>query len=154
MSDNRVRHHVQSLLIEPKLLMRQWDYGDEGITYPCWNVLEHKASNTAICYSEYGFGPTYPWGLTFLKGDINTMSIGMDSGWFPIFLETYFESFAADELPIWRVFRQLGDDYPGEPLTEESDSESTWKKVYELRESDKHNRYNHAHSVEYKKSEI
>lgn len=153
-ADIRVVRHIRSLLIKPRLLFRQWDYGEENTNYPCWNVLEHKASNTAICYSELGYGPMYPWGLVFLDGDNNEMSMGMDSGWFPIFVETYFDSFAAYEVPIWRVFRQIGDEYPGEPLSEESDSESTWEKVLKLREADKLGRYHHHHSIKYAKSKI
>src|SRR5262245_218248 len=90
LGDRRVIEHVRRLLVPPKIEMRGWDYGTPGQEYPCWLVLEHAASNTGIAYSEYGFGPSFPWGLLHLRGKEH-MSMGMDSGWFDYFLETYFE---------------------------------------------------------------
>ena len=101
LSDARVREHIRGLLVEPEVVLRHWDYGQAGEQYPCWAVLNHPASNTGIAYCESGFGPRNPCGLVGL-GD---RSIGMDSGWFPTFLEAYFDSFAATDLSIWRVFK-------------------------------------------------
>jgi hypothetical protein len=58
------------IAIEPNLgppnpVMRGWDYGTDDEAYPCWSLLEHKASNTGIAYCESGFGPGSPWGLVF-----------------------------------------------------------------------------------------
>ena len=120
-NDSRVIKHIRSLLGTPVIFMRQWDYGEPNTKYPCWSVLNHVSSNTGIAYSEHGFGPTYPWGLVFLTGDENCMSMGMDSGWFPSFVEAYFDSQASCELPIWRVFKRVDEAYPGVPITDESD---------------------------------
>jgi hypothetical protein len=76
------------------------------------------------------------------------MSIGMDSGWFVSFLEAYFDSFAATELPIWRVFQQENDDYPGLALTGEADWDSTWKEVERLRKLHPTIKYHCAHSIQ------
>jgi len=67
--DQRVISHVRSLLVEPRMVMRGWDYGALGESYPCWSVLEDAESNTGIAYCESGFGPRAPWGLVFLSGE-------------------------------------------------------------------------------------
>jgi hypothetical protein len=150
--DQRVVSHILALLVEPSVVIREWDYGAAGEAYPCWAVLDHVESNTGIAYCEFGFGPRTPWGLVFLSGSSH-MSIGMDSGWFESFLEAYFDSMVAAELPIWRAFRQDGGKYPGAPLTDESDWDSTWKEVYRLRESDASGRYNCSQSIYPRKDE-
>jgi hypothetical protein len=146
LDDQRALRHIRSLLVEPTAVMREWDYGAEGEAYPCWAVLDHIRSNTGIAYCESGFGPRSPWGLVKLSGSSH-MSIGMDSGWFVSFLDAYFESMAAIELPIWRVFKQGGGAYPSVPITEESDWDSTWKRVHEFREADKSGGYYCSQSV-------
>ena len=148
LSEQRVVNHIRSLLVQPAVVTREWDYGKQPIYYPCWSVLEHPKSNTGIAYCEYGFGPRSPWGLVFLAG--SHMSIGMDSGWFTHFLEAYFESMASD-LPIWRVYKQAEGAYPGTPVTPEGDWDSTWKEVYRLREADQTGRYNCWHGIVHEK---
>lgn len=133
LDDARVAAHVRRLLVPPGSVMRSWDYGTEDEAYPCWSVLEHNASNTGIAYCESGFGPSFPWGLVFLTGTVH-MSMGMDSGWFQCFLEAYFESSAAAELPIWRVFQGRDGDFPGQPISAEGTWQSTWDEVERLRE--------------------
>lgn len=152
LNDPRVTSHIRRLLVEPTTLLRKWDYGAPGQTYPCWAVLNHTESNTGIAYCEFGFGPRAPWGLVFLSGTSH-MSIGMDSAWFKSFLEAYFESKAAADLPIWRVFRQEGDSYPGIALTGESDWNSTWDEVYRRRVADSSSRYNCHHSIQIQPNE-
>jgi hypothetical protein len=68
------------------------------------------------------------------------MSMGMDSGWYPTFLQAYFESFVAALLPIWRVFKT---DPSGErlPITPESGWDETWMQVMRHREEDSASRY-------------
>lgn len=149
LSDARVIDHIRSLLVLPNVVMREWDYGKEPMSYPCWSVLEHPKTNTGIAYCESGFGPRSPWGLVFLSGP--HMSIGMDAGWFAYFLEAYFESMAASDLPIWRVYKQENDFHPGVPVTPEGDWDSTWKEVYRLREADKTGRYNCWHGIVHEK---
>jgi hypothetical protein len=146
LANDQISAHCRSLLVRPYAVMREWDYGEPGLMYPCWSVLEHEPSNTAICFCEQGFGPENPWGLVNLAGPANT-SIGMDSGWFKTFLEAYLESGAASALPIWRVFKQEGDRFPGVPITPAGDWETTWKHVTQLRADDTVARYHCHHGL-------
>jgi len=145
LKDARVISHIRSLLVPPKCEMRAWDYGKPGEHFPCWLVLKHAASNTGIAYCEHGFGPTMPWGLLFLSGQ--HMSMGMDSGWYERFLEAYFESQIAPELPIWRVFQHHGTDYPGRAITSEGSWDDTWSVVMRLRGTNDGFRYDCCQSV-------
>ncbi len=148
LNDARITAHVQSLLVPPVPVVRGWDYGAADEAYPCWSVLEHMKSNTGIAYCESGFGPKDPWGLVFLAGTEH-MSMGMDSGWYPRFLDAYFESMASSELPIWRVFQQSGDDYPGQSISTEGPWEATWAQVERLRALYPERRYHCAQSIYY-----
>lgn len=138
--DSRVVQQIRSHLVTPVAIQRAWDYGEPDEVYPCWSVLEHPKSNTGIAYCEFGFGPRAPWGLVTLAGETD-MSIGMDSGWFETFLRAFFDSTAATEIPVWRVFRQSDEHYPGVPITEESGWSSTWETVHRLRTADPTVRY-------------
>lgn len=151
-SDRRVVQFVRELLVEPEATMRRWDYGEIDTRYECWTVLIERGG-LGIAYSEYGFGPKSPWGLVRVTGSDSEASIGMDSGWYPRFMDAFFES-AASELAIWRVFRQAGGEpYPGTPVSPESSWDATWKEVMRLRESDPSAQYNHHHSVVYGRDE-
>src|SRR5262245_14190114 len=101
-TDVRVTRYIRSLLIEPKPVLRDCDYGERGQQYVCWIVLEHRTSQTGIAYCESGFGPRAPWGLIWLDSEA---SMGADCCWYTTFLQAYFESRAACDLPIWRVFK-------------------------------------------------
>jgi hypothetical protein len=101
-----------------------------------------------IAYCEYGFGPRCPWGLVELDEDDQRNSMGMDSGWFTYLLDAYFESLAATELPIWRVFKETSS-WPGEPVTEEGSWEAAWERVEQYRKEDPASRYGVNHSVAY-----
>lgn len=150
--DARVAAHIRQLLVTPRPVYRQWDYGQPGEAYLCWSVLEHPASNTGICYCESGFGPRSPWGLVFLSGSPPEMSMGMDAAWYTSLEEAYFECSAATDLPIWRVYRRRdGEDYPGTPLTPEGDWEATWEEVRRWRERDTAHRYHCSHTLQKQK---
>ena len=140
-SDARVIAHIRALLVEPSVVMRRWDYGKDGEEFPCWTVLSDPTCNNGIAFCESGFGPRAPWGLVFLKGDEAATSIGMDCGWFESFLEAFWESFAATDLPIWRVFKAEAGDCEANPITDEGEWESTWAQVMALRKSDHSSRY-------------
>lgn len=151
-SDPRVLSHIQQLLVAPYEISRAWDYGQPNQEFVCWSVLEHPQSNTGIAYCEFGFGPRSPWGLVFLSGSAEQMSIGMDCNWYTSFEEAYFESKVAAELPIWRVYRQhISEEYPGVALTPEGDWDATWEEVYRLRDGDKTCRYNCSQTVQVQK---
>lgn len=145
LNDRRVLDHIRSLLVEPTVVMRKWDYGAEGEAYPCWAVLDHVKSNSGIAYCEFGFGPRSPWGIVALPGSVH-MSMGMDCDWSASFLAVYFDSMAS-ELPIWRVFKQEGA-HPGAPITEELDWDSAWKRLDEIRAANSGSRHYCSHSVQ------
>ncbi|MEP3636370.1 MAG: hypothetical protein ABJN14_03815 [Paracoccaceae bacterium] len=75
-SSQQVVRHVRSLLVQPRPVILDWDYGEIGQQYPCWIVLEDAARNLGIAFANEGFGPQNPWGLVSIKG---TTSMGMDS---------------------------------------------------------------------------
>ena len=90
------RERVRALLIAPRCEQRDWDYGTDNQTYPCWIVAEHHEAQVAIAFCEFGFGPVNPWGLLSIAGSKGYQSMGMDCGWFPHFDECLRESFAWD----------------------------------------------------------
>ncbi len=71
---------VETLQIEPRKELRDWDYGSLGQQFPCWIVIEDRASNTCIACCEQGFGPEQPWGVLSVDGE-EDLSMGMDSQW-------------------------------------------------------------------------
>lgn len=150
LSDARVLGHIQSLLVEPELIFRDWDYGRPGEKYPCWTVLKHLASSSGIAYCESGFGPRSPWGLVSLGEDESHRSIGMDSSWHTRFLDAYFDSHAATDLPIWSVFRH-DLSWPGERLTGEASWEATWAEVAKYQTNDPGSRYSSHHCIAYER---
>lgn len=93
-TDSLLVSRIRQLLVTPTPHERDWDYGLPGQTYVCWNVLEHRASNTAIVYCESGFGPLHPWGLVALTGPGTGM--GMDSSWYETLEDAVRESPACD----------------------------------------------------------
>jgi hypothetical protein len=148
LSDARVREHLRGLLIEPKPVLGDWDYGAAGQQYPCHTVLENHPSNTGIAYCEHGFGPRSPWGLVFLTGE--HLSIGMDSQWYTTFLQACFASSAVTVLPIWRVFK-TDDSGVRSAITGEGDWEPIWDQVISLRESDPGSQYDCDTSIPYER---
>ncbi len=143
--DKRVQVHIRSLLIEPTPILRDWDYGAPGEQYVCWGVLNHELSSTGIAYCESGFGPECPWGLVGLS-EKRGMSIGMDSAWFRTFMEAFFDSFAATDLPIWRIFK-TNRETSRVPISAEQEWDKTWEQIKELRSKDPESRYDCGHSV-------
>jgi hypothetical protein len=143
-SDDRVLTHVRAMLVEPYAVLLKWDYGEPDQRYPCWMVLSDPGSGAEIAYSEFGFGPRCPWGLVGSKPGMDHM--GMDSGWFTTFLDAFFESSTSVVLPIWRVFK-VESDGTRIAITDEAAWETTWKHVFELRNSDPTTRYDCDHSI-------
>ncbi len=100
-SDSIVLEALQHLCVVPSCHERRWDYGP-GLSYQCWSVAEHEESNTLYIYCEEGFGPLIPWGIVSLSGT----EMGMDSNWFETLERAFYDSFAADPLPIWNVVKR------------------------------------------------
>ena len=72
--------------------------------------------------------------------------IGMDDGWYPRFLDAYFESKAPCELDIWRVRKNQPGQEP-EWLTGEMSWDEVWHHVRALRQSDPNCRYDCEHAI-------
>ncbi len=147
--DVRVTAHIQSLLVEPRAELRDWDYGEPGEQYPCWITLADNGSNIAIAYCESGFGPRNPWGLLWLESREH-MSMGMDSAWHSTFLDAYFDSLAATKLPIWRVFKKEATGV-WEPVSDEDFWEATWELVSKRQTEAPAANFSCDHSIVYKR---
>lgn len=150
LTDARVIAHVRSLLVEPKVVMRGWDYGEPGQQYPCWAVLDDHNSNTGIAYCESGFGPRCPWGLVWLDAEPVNMSMGMDCSWYSTLLDALFESRVLTPVPIWRVFKR---DLAGNwrPITGEGSCETTEERVAEYRKADSESLYHYNHTFAFER---
>jgi hypothetical protein len=136
-SDPRVVAHARELLVEPRPIPRDWDYGEPGQQYVCWTVVDDsRLSGVSIAYCEEGFGPAMPWGLVWDNEDNGTGrgSIGQDSGWFPTLREAIYDS-VASAVPVWRIYKEAPD---GSTLaiSEEMDWERGWTRRDEVQATD------------------
>jgi hypothetical protein len=148
LSDTRVLTHIRYRLVEPRAILRKWDYGPPGPKYLCWTVFVDPAFFTGIAFCESGFGPRNPWGLVApVHSELTSM--GMDSGWFPKFLDAYFESRAATALSIWRVFK-LDASGAREAVTDENPWDRAWNQMAEFRKREPRLRYVCDHSIRYR----
>jgi hypothetical protein len=139
--DHRITGYVKKLLVEPIITMRGWDYGAPNQEYPCWSVLDDGVGG--IVYCAHGFGPQYPWGLVLTSGDANPpMSMGMDTDWFPTFLDAFFASQMAIPLPIWQVFELNTDTWDvGGAVTGELEWGAAWRHCEALRSAHPDSRF-------------
>ena len=103
-TDSVVYDALKSLLVEPFLQERKWDYDD--ITYTCWVVADDPKSDTRYAYCEEGFGPVIPWGILSISGH----EMGMDSSWFQSLERAFYDSCASAPLPIWNVVKRSTND--------------------------------------------
>jgi hypothetical protein len=113
-----------------------WDYGEVGQQYFCWIVLEEALGEYGIAYCNEGFGPKNPWGLVSLE---ENSSMGMDSQWYPTFIQAYIERTAA-EIPIWCIFKEDTNGHH-RAITSEGEWGKTWDQAMALREADPEGRY-------------
>lgn len=94
-SNDKVRNALSRILVEPNPQLRNWDYGKPGEKYTCWIVAEHLTSDTALVFSDFGFGSLgNPWGLV----GISHNWFGMDSSWFTNLEAAFLDSFAWEEI--------------------------------------------------------
>lgn len=146
--DARVVSHVASLLVSPpRRLQLGWVYGSAGEEYEGFLVLNHPRSSTAIVYCQYGFGPEAPWGMIFNDRG-SPPSMDMSDGWFPRFMDTYFQSQAATDLAIWRVKERK----PGQGstwLSCELPCDEAWRRVIERRQAAPDCYYDCEHAIMY-----
>ena len=94
MRNRSVADEISSLLVEPRLEQRDWEYGAEHQKLPCWIVLESSSSDVCIAFSEKGFGPERPWGLVFAS---SKKGLGMDSAWHRTLEEAFADMGEEDE---------------------------------------------------------
>jgi hypothetical protein len=131
-SDTLIKPVIEALLIAPRPILRSWDYGQPDQQFVCWQILEDPDVGTGIAFCEEGFGPNFPWGLVSLGESDTRSSMGMDSAWFPTFLDAYFDSFSATRLPIYQVV-QTNPDGTQTILTQEGEWDEAWAEVEKLR---------------------
>lgn len=98
-----VKNALQNIIVEPVQHLRKWDYGHNDEKFICWTIAIDKDSDTALVYSDYGFGPETPWGL--VSESINYF--GMDTGWFDNLKDCFLNSNIASKLPIWNVEKKI-----------------------------------------------
>ena len=79
-SDGACRAALRSILVEPRVEVREWDYGAEYEEYPYWVVAEAPEHGVLLAYCEQGFGPEQPWGFLFMD-EPEYATLGMDSQW-------------------------------------------------------------------------
>jgi hypothetical protein len=132
-SDQRVIDQVRKYLLpHAELQLRDWNYGYAGEQFPCWTVLKHPTSRTEIAYCAQGFGPAFPWGNLNQLGNEDD-SMDMDTEWSFTFLDAFFDSSAAAELPIWRIFKGHPGAVDYTAVSEEGEKAVRWNEVKKLR---------------------
>jgi len=77
-ADDARRRALADLLTDPSAEEREWDYGPDGQTHPCWVIARHTDRGVALVYCQSGFGPTYPWGAV----PVDLPRMGRDDSWF------------------------------------------------------------------------
>ena len=148
MHDVRVVAYVGSLLITPpRPLLLGWVYGASEDVFEGFLVLDHPKSGTAIAYCQQGFGPATPWGLISTTHGLPP-SMGMSDGWYPRFVDAFFQSKASTDLEIWRVRERKPGKEPAWASDELSWNEA-WKRVIALREAAPQCRYDCEHAITY-----
>ena len=70
------REELRRYLVEPRLVMLGWDYGDPD-ELPCWLIGRRSDGRYDLVYCDDGFGPSFPWGCVFP----DEASMGMDAQW-------------------------------------------------------------------------
>jgi hypothetical protein len=147
LDDARVVAHVAALLVTPPRPLRlAWPYGAVGESFDAFLILDHPRSATGIAFCRQGFGPANQWGLIFT--DRGPPSTGTDDGWYPRFLDAYFESRASAELNIWRV-REWRPSRDRAWMSGELPWGEAWERISALRVSAPHAQYYCDHSVRY-----
>jgi hypothetical protein len=145
--DSRVLAHISALLLAPpRPVLLAWPYGAVGETFEGFLVLDHPRSDTALAFCQQGFGPADCWGI--IATDHGPLSTGKSDGWYPRFLDAYFDSMAPTELDIWRVKERRPSQGPVW-VSGELPWDEAWKRVYALRESAADCKYHCEHGVTY-----
>jgi hypothetical protein len=143
--DERIVRHIHAHLVEPAPELRDWVTVNPASNTPVGSCLDTPPRTLVSHFASRGLGLVAP-GATWIGGEGNPLSIGQDSGWYENFLETYFNSFAVCELPIWRVFKK-GESGQRTPISDEGTWDETWVQVLALRERNPDGYYDCASDV-------
>jgi hypothetical protein len=84
---------LKTFLVKPRLEMRTWDWHQPLKEYQVWIVAESSRFDYGIAFSDYGFGPEYPWGLVFSSHS----NFDADYCWFSSLEEAYKDSRLIEE---------------------------------------------------------
>lgn len=92
MPDPMLREQLRDLLIEPQLQHRDLPDGPPGGRFPTWLIARSLDYPIGLGYTEFGYGPTRPWGYI----SVNHLSLGDSAQWHPSLEEAFRAS------GIWR----------------------------------------------------
>jgi hypothetical protein len=84
---------LKTFLVKPRLEMRTWDWHEPLKEYQVWIVAESSRFDYGIAFSDYGFGPEYPWGLVFSSHS----NFDADCCWYFSLEEAYKDSRLLEE---------------------------------------------------------
>ena len=84
---------IHTFLIEPRMEMRFWDWGETPRDYAVWVVAESSRYDYGIVFSDYGFAPDRPWGLVFLSH----RNFDADYCWYSTLANAYSDSRLLEE---------------------------------------------------------
>ena len=91
--DSWLRENLSRCLVSPRSHMRTWGWSRLPEEFECWMIAESQKYDYGIAYSDFGFGPSRPWGLVFLSH----CNFGADYCWYPHLEEAFADSRFTDE---------------------------------------------------------
>jgi hypothetical protein len=93
MANPGVVEGLQTFLVDPRVEIRDWDWGQTAAKFPVWIVAESSRYDYGIAFSDYGFAPDHAWGLVFLSRS----NFDADYCWFPSLEDAYKDSRLLEE---------------------------------------------------------
>ena len=102
--DARLAQFIRGRLLKPTAVARAWNYGEPGLTYVCWIVLQHEQADTGVAYYEFRRPRANPWRT--VRVSCPELAAPADPGWRASLLEAFVKSRPDTELPA-----------PGLPVT-------------------------------------
>ena len=96
---------IHTFLVEPRMEMRFWDWGETPRDYPVWVIAESSQYDYGIVFSDYGFAPDRPWGLVFLSH----RNFDADYCWYSTLADAYRDSRLLEEHEEAKTDSQIED---------------------------------------------
>jgi hypothetical protein len=96
---------IDAFLLDPRMEMRFWDWGETPREYPVWVVAESSRYDYGIVFSDYGFAPDRPWGLVFLS----RRNFDADYCWYSTLPDAYRDSRLLEEHEEAKTDSQIED---------------------------------------------